>query len=567
MKSKLLLSTFAIMTVICGLASGQITNAEDKTTESQPKVEEKTEWTDLRDGLDDAFKELQKDAGIKPSRLADDHLFLRRVYLDLIGRPPSVEEIDDFKPGRKNAKGLKGQAKREWLIDQLLQHPEYNSHWGRHWAVLCNGRNGSSNYLNMLTQHLSEQFSKTRKFGEIVDSIIAVKGDSRTNKGVGYLSNFLNRRNDIAGVTSKVFLGKQIQCAECHDHPYEHWTTDDFEGMEAFFRLSNTGQRGQGKSRYWFIKDRAKGENKHDVSNRVRMKGKYLFPTYLGRKTYEYTADKSLRESFSGWMTSADNKWFREMTVNRYMAYFMGVGFVVPVDDFNSLNEPTFPKVLEAMALTLAKNEYDLDYLVKAICSSQMYQRESKTTRKNRHDRAYYTHQFVRRLTPEQIMQSVEHVVGVRRFNVPKTIKAGDADNGTEMNMEGLTEKQLEERMKLVTGWERKIRGYFRTAYGADEVVRDVDDYDGSIIQALMLMNADLLAPAGLDSSLKRITASKQSHMDKVFEIFTTVLGRRPNKRDAAVLSATAGRWSGGNDVYTDLFVALMNTTEFVTNH
>ncbi|MEE9311284.1 MAG: hypothetical protein V3V10_02610, partial [Planctomycetota bacterium] len=128
--------------------------------------------------------------------------------------------------------------------------------------------------------------------------------------------------------------------------------------------------------------------------------------------------------------------------------------------------------------------------------------------------------------------------------------------------------KEIAERNKKVVGWENKIHSLFRTAYGADEVVRDVDDYDGSIIQALMLMNANLLSPAGLDSSLKRICRSKMSHNDKIGAIFTTVMGRRPNKRDAAVLRATVGRWGGGgNEVYVDLFVALMNTTEFGTNH
>ncbi|MEE9312178.1 MAG: DUF1549 domain-containing protein, partial [Planctomycetota bacterium] len=431
MKSKLLLTALASMAVVCLFVSGQTTHAEDKTTEAETKkkAEKMAEWSELRDGLDDAFEELQKDAEIKPSRLADDNVFLRRLYLDLIGRPPTPEEIDAFKPGRKNAGKLKGQAKREWMIDQLLKSPEYNAHWGRHWAVLCNGRNGNVNYLRLLTQHFADQFSKTRKFGEIVDSILTATGDTRTNKGIGYLANFGNRKNDVAGITSKVFLGKQIQCAQCHDHPYEKWTTDDFEGMEAFFRLTSTGNKGQGKNRYWTIRDRAKGPTKHHVSGGVKMKGKYLFPTYLGRVTYEFDADKTLRQSFSTWMTSKDNSWFREMTVNRYMAYFMGVGFVVPVDDFNSLNEATFPKILDAMALTLAANDYDLDYLVKAICSSQMYQRESKTTRKNRHDRAYYTHQFVRRLTPEQIMQSVEHVIGVRRFNIPDETTNGSDDS------------------------------------------------------------------------------------------------------------------------------------------
>ncbi|MCF6229083.1 MAG: DUF1553 domain-containing protein [Planctomycetes bacterium] len=256
------------------------------------------------------------------------------------------------------------------------------------------------------------------------------------------------------------------------------------------------------------------------------------------------------------------------MTVNLYMTYFMGVGFVVPVDDFNSLNEATFPKILDAMSLTLAANDYDLDYLVKAICSSKMYQRESKTTRKNRHDRAYYTRQFVRRLTPEQIMQSVKHVIGVRRFNIPDLPVDSNDDSDMDMN-EGMTEKEIAERNKKVIGWENKINSLFRTAYGADEVVRDVDDYDGSIIQALMFMNANLLSPTGLDSSLKRICRSKMSHNEKIKAIFTTVLGRRPNKRDAAVLRATVARWSSskGDEAYVDLFVALMNTTEFVTNH
>ncbi|MCA8912576.1 MAG: DUF1549 domain-containing protein [Planctomycetes bacterium] len=519
------------------------------------------DWSKMRDGLNDVFSQLQKEAGIKASRVCDDDTFMRRVYLDLVGRPPLPEEIEEFNPGKKDSEGRKGNEKREALIDKLLATPEHAEHFADWWTVTLIGRDADGNSKRYLRQYLKESFAENKPWSEMVFDMVGGQGRTPDNPEIGYLMSFENRKTDMAGVTSKVFLGKQIQCAQCHDHPYEDWTTDDFEGMEAFFKLFNTGAKGDGADRYWYTRDQVV-HNKHEASAKVRLKGKYMFPTYLGRQTWEFEDGDNLRVSLAKWMTSKDNGWFRNMTVNRYMAYFLGMGFVTPVDDFNSINTPTFPVVLEMMGKDFAASGYDTNYLIRAICTSELYQREVDTNRTNRDDFKYYSHSFVKRLTPEQIQRSILHVVGVERLNKMEFVRDAETDKMTP------DEKKVKDTNNQINGWKSNIGRLMRDAYGADPQMYEFGNFDGTIIQALMMMNADLMGPGNLKNCVRDIMDRYSKPADRITHIFMTVLGRRPSKVDIAILNGTVARWGGeSEDAYTDLVVALMNTTEFITNH
>lgn len=563
MKRSPILAVLAVLALSCGILSQYSVEAQDhkkSDTEAAPPALGQ-DWGKMRDGLNDLFGGLHKEAGIKPSKICDDDTFLRRAYLDLVGRPPLPEEIADFNPGKKDSQGNKGQAKREALIDTLLAKPDHAEHFADWWTVTMIGRDADGNSRKYLRQYLQGAFAENKPWSQMVYDLIAAEGRTPQNPEVGYLMSFQNRKPDMAGITSKVFLGKQIQCAQCHDHPYEDVTTDDFEGMEAFFRMFNTGARGDGANRYWFTKDQPT-RNKHEVSNRIRMKGKYLFPTYLGRETWEFEEDKNLRQSLATWMTSPDNGWFRNMTVNRYMAYFLGMGFVTPVDDFNAMNEPSFPVVLEMMGKDFAASGYDTNYLIRAICTSDLYQREVDTNRTNRDDYKFYSRSYVKRLTPEQIQRSIMHVVGVQRLNEQTFIRDVPESKMTD------DEKKAKKINDQIGGWKSHIGRLMRDAYGADPQFYEFGDFDGSIIQALMLMNADLMGPANLKNTVRDILDRHKTSSDRINEIFMTVLGRRPSKMDLAILTGTFARWGGDDEsAYTDLMVALMNTTEFITNH
>jgi hypothetical protein len=551
-----------LMLLIAALAcaGAALTQAQDrKTAPTQPELGQ--DWRNLSDALDKLFEGLQKDANIKASKVCDDGTFLRRVYLDLLGRPPLPAEIEAFNPGKKDSQGRRGQAKREAIVETLLESPEHADYFSEWWTTTLIGRQADGNARRYLREYLQGTFAANTPWSETVHAMISVTGRTPEKPEVGYLMAFANQRPDIAGNTSKVFLGKQIQCAECHDHPYEDVTTDDFEGMEAFFRLSNSGATGEGADRYWFINE-TRPANQNEFNRRVRMRGKYKGPTYLGREDYSFDTTKGLRTSLADWLTSPDNKWFRDMTVNRYMAYFLGLGFVMPVDDFNDLNEPTFPVVMDVMGRDFAASGFDTRYLIKAICSSELYQREVDLNRTNRHDRKYYSRAFVRRLNPEQMHRSILHAVGIERLNTWTEVR--DVPE-SQLTPDELTNKRVRDGVNNYKGYLGRL---MRDVYGGDPEVRDLDDYDGTVLEALTLMNADLLGPAHIKNTVRVALSDFKTHDERVSYIFMTVLGRQPSKRDLYLLSGTFGRWGGADGpAYEDLFVALMNTTEFSTNH
>jgi len=559
-KRSTVLFALAVLALTCGLLSEYEVRADEpkKTEAVKPKLGQ--DWRNLRDGLNTLFDQLQKDAGIKPSKISSDDAFLRRVYLDLLGRPPLPSEVEAFAPGRKNAAGLKGQEKREALIEELLQHPEHAKHFADWWTVVMIGREADGNAQRYLRQYLEKAFAENKPWSQITTDLVASNGKTPDNPEVGYLLAFDNVKNDMVGITSKVFLGKQIQCAECHDHPYEQWTQDDFGAMAAFFRLSSIGAKGEGAERYWFNVDQPI-TNERELATKVRMSGKHKGPTFLGGDAWKYQQGKNLRQALAEWMTSPDNQWFRNMTVNRYMAYFLGMGFVTPVDDFNSINEPTFPIVLEQMGKDFAASGFNTQHLIKSILSSNLYQREVDTNRSNRNDFQCYSRTFVKRLTPEQIQRSVLHVIGVERLNPYQPVRDVADDKLTP------EEKANKAIANGVNGFRYNIMRLMRDAYGADPQMYEFGDFDGTIIQALLMMNADLLNTGNLKNSLTDILDRYKSHKDRVDQIFMTVLGRKPGSRDIAIMNATFANWGGTDQAaYEDLFMALMNTTEFITN-
>jgi hypothetical protein len=546
----------ALLAVLAGaflvLGVGTDTRADElRKTEATP------DKPDLSARIDAEIDKVLKRDEVTPAPPSSDAEFLRRVYLDVIGLPPGADEARAFLDDES-------EDKRERLIEKLLDDPRFGEHIADQWLTILVGRGKSKKNTDLvLGKWIADAVNSGRPFNELIYEMLAAEGTMADNPGVAYYTSKNNLMTpDIAGEATRHFLGVQIQCAQCHDHPYEDITESDFEGMEAFFKLSSTGQRGQGADRYWFTRDK-QVHNKHDASSKIRLKGDYMFPTYLGRQTWEFESeDKLLRESLAEWMTSPDNKWFREMGVNRYMAYFLGNGFVTPVDDFNSMNVPTFPVVLEQMGKDFAASGYDTRYLIRAIVNSELYQREVETNRTNRDDFIHYSRAFVRKLTPEQIERSVLHVVGIERLNPYDPVRDVPDNKLTE------DEKKNKKIRDSINGWKRHIGRLMNEAYGTEPETRPLGDYDGTIVQALLFLNADLMGPAHLKNSLDVILETYEAKDDRVRAIFETVLGRRPDKRDSAILNATAMRWKGENDAaYVDLFVALMNTTEFVTNH
>lgn len=570
MKNRLRLVSLALLgiaTVFGALACEQAPVAAQKKTDTEAKDGALgKDWAKARDFLDEAYKAKRKEAKLSQSDRCTESEFLRRAYLDILGRVPSRDEVkawlvpDTSTPEGMEFARMKPQQKREKLIDVLLASPEYGDNWGRLWARTMIGREADGSYKGMLEDWLTGQFAQNRPWNELVFDLITASGSSENNKAIGYVISFENDRPALTGITSKVFLGKQIQCAQCHKHPYENITTDDFLGMENFFRFTGTGMTQlakKGQPAIWQASDKSVPGNMDAFNKAIAKEGKIVQPKYLFGETYKPDPANPPRKALATWITSPENKYFREMTVNRYMALFLGYGFVQPTDDFNSNNTPTFPEILDRMGREFVASGFDLKYLIRIIATSDAYNASTtpkKTGGKYSDDRKFYSSAMVRRLSPEQVVFSIMRSIGVSDFGA----------------------KNNRERRDQVLNY---VLQSFNYAYSDDEGSRDLDDYSGSIPQALMMLNGNLLndgTGATGETTLKRILAESDQEKMRggldsmnyiVQEIFLSTLNRWPEKWETARLRKYVENEPDRNKAWEDVFWALMNTTEYVTNH
>jgi|GEM_PF-703322 len=524
------------------------------------------DWAKARTYLDDAYKAKRKEAKVAQTERCTEPEFVRRAYLDILGRVPSREEVkawlvpDTSTPEGMDFARLKPQQKREKLIDVLLASPEYADNWAKVWTRTMIGREADGSYRGMLEDWLQGQFAQNRPWNELVYDLLTASGSSENNKAIGYVISFENDTPALTGITSKVFMGKQIQCAQCHKHPYEEITMDDFAGMENFFRFTSTGMTQlamKGQPALWQASDRAVPTNPEAFKRALTREGKAVPAKFLFGETYTPDPVNPPRKALATWITSKDNKYFREMTVNRYMAHFLGYGFVQPTDDFNSNTTPTFPEILDRMAREFVASGFDLKYLIRVITTSDAYNVSTvpkKSGGKVVEDRKFYSSAMVRRLSPEQVVFSIMRSIGATDFGA----------------------KNNRERREQVLNY---VLQSFNYAYSDDEGSRDLDDYSGSIPQALMMLNGNLLndgVGAGGATTLKKILAEADQEKMRggldsttyiVQEIYLSTLSRWPEKWEVARFKKYVENESDRAKAWEDVFWAVMNTTEYVTNH
>jgi hypothetical protein len=288
---------------------------------------------------------------LTPSELAPDHTFLRRAYLDVIGRLPSAEEARTFLADE-------ARDKRAKLIDRLLDRPEYADYWANKWADLLrpNPYRAGIKAVYNLDAWLRDAFRRNLPYDEFVRQILTAKGSTFSN---GAAVVFRDRREpeEIAPIVSQLFLGVRLDCAKCHHHPFEAWSQDDFYSFAAYF--AKLGHRGTGLSPpisggEEAVYSAGKGEVKHPVT------GKLLSPRPLIGTAPAIEADGDPRDALAAWATSPDNPYFAKVIVNRVWADLMGRGIVDPVDDLRATNPPTNAPLLDALAADFRRNCYDM---------------------------------------------------------------------------------------------------------------------------------------------------------------------------------------------------------------
>lgn len=470
---------------------------------------------------------------LRPSGISPDSDYLRRVYLDIIGALPTADESRAFLSS-------KDPARRAKLVDQLLASPQYVDYWTLKWADvlrvdrLALGHKDAFAYYQWIHTTVKENTGL-----DLMARQVLLAEGPLTEQPAGLFYKVAKRSGEMSAMSSQVFLGIRITCAECHQHPYDRWTQQDYHGLRGFFEQVKFKKTGTEES---LLVD-GQPEIKHPRT------GASIHPYPLGAAMPTNAPTGDRRTTLADWMTTRDNPWFARNMANRIWAHFLGRGLIEPVDDVRMTNPPSNPELLNELARHLAENKFDAKQLIRLIIASSTYQLSSEPNAANEMDEHNHSRAVFRRLPAEVLMDAVSEVTGVaEKFNgVPAGYKA-------------------------VQLWDSQVQDYFLTLFGRPvrASVCECERATGaSISQVLHLMNSATLQ-AKLSHEGGRIAklTAKLSDEPLVEELYLTFFSRYPapdeKKRAMEHLKLRSDR---RRHAVEDLAWAMLNSTEFVFNH
>jgi hypothetical protein len=485
--------------------------------------------------------------GITPSPPADDAKFLRRVYLDIIGRLPTPEEVRAFL-------AESGDAKRGRVVDELLQRPEYADHWAAKWADLLRPNPYRVGIKAVMTYDawIRDSFRRNKPYDQFVRELITARGSTWDN-GASVLFRDRREPQEITTLVSQLFLGIRLECAKCHHHPFEKYGQDDFYSFAAFF--SRLGFKGTGLSppisgSEEIVLTKKTGAVEHPLT-KVAMQPRPLFgempkldKNMVG--TAHPTEEADPREALAAWITS-DNPFFAKVMVNRVWADLMGRGLVEPVDDLRATNPPTNGPLLDALAADFREGKYDLKHLIRAICTSHVYGLSSLPNDRNVGDRQNYSRHYRTRLRGEVLLDGVTDITGIgESFSA---MPAGSRAN------------QL---------WTTRVQSVFLDTFGRPNPNQDPPcerTSDTTVTQTLHLMNAPQLHQrVTSDTGRAAKLAASELPPEKIVEdLYLLVYSRLPEEAELDIgRRLFAEKDVSRRQAAEDLLWALLNTPEFM---
>ncbi len=504
-------------------------------------------------------------AGIPASPLAGDSEFLRRIYLDLTGRIPPRDRVVAFLASDDPYKRAK-------LIDELLASPEYGRHFGRIWADLLVKRDFDSN-KNLKTAPyvawMAEQFNKNRPWDRVVTDMVTATGKEGEAPPTFFVSANMDNKQPspakLVGATGNLFMGIQVQCAECHVHPFTaKWQMKDFWGMAAFFghvraerALGKNNKKGIGPATIREVESLPAMGKKNNATKAILPGLTIAVPDPTDpRKTLRkvtgkfWESNKALptgkapyRPHLAKWLVSSENRYFAPATVNRWWAHFFARGLVNPIEDMHAENKASPPALLQALAEGFAGSGHDLQFLIRAIANSRAYQRTSRPLPENKADEKLYSHAPVKVMSAHQLLDSLA-VATSSRIQAP-TGKMG----------KGLAKAGA--KSPAGTGGNPLVR-----FFDAREYDDDPTEFAYGIPQLLRLMNSNL---TGASDVVAARLARSGDRPKVVEEMFLIALARRPSPAEVARISAYLDRHSAPVKGYSGAFWALLNSAEFIS--
>lgn len=479
-----------------------------------------------------------KTLGITPSGPCAEHTFLRRVYLDIIGRGPTADEAKAFLDDMSAKKRLT-------LIDRLLAHPEYSEHWANKWTDLLRPNPYHVGIKATLAYDtwIRDAFRKNKPYDQFVRELITARGSTFRD---GNTVMFRDRRapDELTTITSQLFLGIRLECAKCHHHPFEVYGQDEFYSFAAYF--AKLARKGTGISApisgsEEFIFAGTNGAVNHPLKQ-TPMTPKPLFGQAASLEGVE-----DPREVLAAWITSDQNDFFAQTMTNRVWADLMGRGFVDPIDDLRATNPPSNGPLLKALADDFRAHRYDIKHLIRTIATSYVYSLDSAPNDKNVADHRNFSRHYRTRLRAEVLLDTVTTATGVRE--------------DFEAMPRGSRAKEL---------WTARIDSLFLDAFGRQDPNQDPPcerTLDTTIVQSLHLMNSNTLARkvASDDSRADQLARSDRTPAQIVEELYLSLYARRPTADELNdAMSVFSEPETNRRRATEDLMWALINTPEFV---
>ena len=493
-----------------------------------PKSEGNT-WVD--DLVDTKLKSLR----IAPSEVCNDETFLRRVSIDLVGLLPTQQEREAFLAD-------KSPQKRSEYIEHLLGRKEFVDLWVMKWAEILQIRsiNNIVDKKGALLYHqwLDRRIASNQPVDQMVRDLVTASGGTFENPPTNYYQaerNTLKLTENVA----QAFLGMRIQCAQCHNHPFDRWTMDDYYGFAAFF--AQIGRKRADDPRETIIYNSGGGGMKHPVS------GQTVAPKYLGGGEAE-VANRDRREAVAEWLVSPENPFFAKRIANLVWTHFLGRGIVHEPDDFRVSNPPVNGPLLDALASHLVKSKWDFRGLVREIVNSKTYQRACDTNDTNVLDNSNFSHSAVRRIRAEVLLDILAQVTETKnKFpGLPEGARAVQVADG-------------------------RTSTYFLTTFGRatrEEVCSCAVSMDPSLSQALHLLNGDVgnqrIQQGGV---IDRWIKEGRPDTEIIDELFVRCYGRFPQERERVETLVAVQAGAGRKQALEDVFWALLNSPEFIFNH
>jgi hypothetical protein len=471
---------------------------------------------------------------ILPSELCTDEEFLRRVTIDITGTLPTEGEyvafMADTDPGKRAA-----------LIDRLLDRKEFAEIWAMKWSQLLMVK--SSNQVSykamfLYSNWLTDKIASEVPLDEMVRELLSASGGTFNQPA----TNFYQIERDTlktAENVAQVFMGFRTQCAQCHNHPFDRWTMDDYYSFAAFF--CQIGRKTGEDYRETVVFNTGSGAVSNPLGNRQ------MAPKFLGGEQPDVTG-KDRRAVLADWLTSSDNPYFATNVANRVWAHFFGLGIVEPVDDIRVSNPPSNPELFEELGRRLVEYKFDFKQLVRDICNSEAYQRSFIRNESNQHDERNFAHAGVRRIPAEQMLDCLNQVTETQeKFRgLPLGSRAVQIADGTTTN-------------------------YFLTSFGRAprETVCDCEaTTDPSLSQALHMLNGDAVhGKVQQGAVVKKLLDAGQTPAQVVETLYVRCLARKPTAEEVEQLTTVASQAANPQLGLEDVMWAILNSREFLFNH